>query len=46
MLKKVQLTNDQQLAMLPLVEIDKKPAADVAAAWIKDNASVWKAWIA
>jgi glycine betaine/proline transport system substrate-binding protein len=46
MLKKVKITNEQQLALLPLVEIDKKPAADVAATWIKDNAAVWKAWIA
>lgn len=44
--QKFQLTNDQQLAMLPSVEIDKKPAKDVAAQWIADNESIWKAWFA
>lgn len=42
--QKFQLTNDQQLELLPLVEIDKKDAKDVAAKWIADNESVWKAW--
>ncbi len=42
--QKFQLTNEQQLEMLPSVEIDKKPAKDVAAQWIADNESVWKSW--
>jgi glycine betaine/proline transport system substrate-binding protein len=46
MLEKVQITNEQQLELLPQVEIDQKPAADVAAAWIAANESVWSAWIA
>ena len=46
MLEKVQITNDQQLALLPEVEIDGKSAADVAAAWIAANESVWKSWVA
>ena len=43
-IQKFQLTNDQQLALLPLVEIDKKDAKEVAAKWIADNESIWKAW--
>ena len=43
-LEKFQLTNDDQLGMLPAVEIDKEPAEDVAAQWIKDNKAAWEAW--
>jgi glycine betaine/proline transport system substrate-binding protein len=43
-LEKFQLTNEDQLGMLPAVEIDKEPAEDVAAQWIKDNEATWKAW--
>jgi glycine betaine/proline transport system substrate-binding protein len=46
MFEKVQITNEQQLALLPAVEIDKQPAADVAAKWIADNEAVWSTWIA
>lgn len=46
MLQKVTITNEQQLELLPQVEIDKKPAADVAKAWIAANESVWKPWFA
>jgi glycine betaine/proline transport system substrate-binding protein len=46
MLGKAQITNAQQLELLPQVEIDKKPAADVAAAWIKANSAAWKPWFA
>jgi glycine betaine/proline transport system substrate-binding protein len=45
MLQKVTITNEQQLALLPLVEIDQRPAADVAAEWIAANQAVWKAWV-
>lgn len=43
-LEKFQLTNEDQLSMLPAVEIDKEPAEDVAAQWIKDNEATWKPW--
>lgn len=46
MLEKVQITNDQQLELLPQVEIDGKLADDVAASWIAANEGVWKAWFA
>jgi glycine betaine/proline transport system substrate-binding protein len=39
------LTNDDQLGTLPAVEIDKKPAAEIAAAWIAANEATWKAWL-
>ena len=44
-LSKFTLTNDQQLSMLPAVEIDKRDASEVAAEWITANESVWKAWL-
>jgi glycine betaine/proline transport system substrate-binding protein len=44
-LKKFQLSNDIQLALLPSVEIDKQPAADVAKKWIAENEATWKAWL-
>jgi len=40
------LTNDDQLGMLPAVEIDGEDAADIAAQWIADNEDVWSAWLA
>jgi glycine betaine/proline transport system substrate-binding protein len=39
------ITNEDQLAMLPAVEIDGEEAADVAAEWVADNESVWSAWL-
>jgi glycine betaine/proline transport system substrate-binding protein len=45
-LEKFQLSNDDQLSMLPAVEIDGEDAADVAAQWIADNEDVWSAWLA
>ncbi len=44
--QKVQITIDQQLELLPQVEIDQQPAADVAKAWIAANEAVWSAWFA
>lgn len=44
-LGKFALTNDEQLALLPAVEIDKQDVSDVAAGWIADNEAVWKAWL-
>ena len=46
MVQKVQITIDQQLELLPQVEIDQQPAADVAKAWIAANEAVWSAWFA
>ena len=45
-LKKFSLSTEDQLSMLPTVEIDKKPVADVAAGWITANEATWKAWLA
>ena len=39
------ITTDDQLAMLPAVETDGRPAADVAADWVADNEAVWSAWL-
>lgn len=46
MLEKIQITNEQQLELLPQVEIDQRPAAEVAAEWIAANEAVWSAWLA
>lgn len=42
--EKLTLTNDDQLGMLPAVEIDGEPAADIAAQWIADNEAIWSTW--
>jgi glycine betaine/proline transport system substrate-binding protein len=39
------LTNEDQSSMLPAVEIDGEPAADIAAEWVADNENVWTAWL-
>ena len=39
------ITTEDQLSMLPSVEIDGEDAADVAATWVADNESVWQAWL-
>lgn len=39
------ITNDDQLEMLPAVEIDGDEPADVAAKWVDDHEDAWKAWI-
>lgn len=44
-LEKFQMTNEDQLGMLPDVEIDKKPASEIAAQWIKDNKATWEQWL-
>jgi glycine betaine/proline transport system substrate-binding protein len=46
MFEKVQITNEQQLQLLPTVEIDGQPAAEVAAKWIADNEAIWSTWVA
>jgi glycine betaine/proline transport system substrate-binding protein len=45
-IKKFTLTTEDQLKLLPAVEIDKQPAADIAAQWITENEATWKAWLA
>jgi glycine betaine/proline transport system substrate-binding protein len=45
MFEKVQITNEQQLALLPAVEIDGQPASEVAAKWIADNEATWSTWL-
>jgi glycine betaine/proline transport system substrate-binding protein len=44
-LQKFTITTEDQLSMLPAAEIDGEDTADVAAQWIADNESVWKAWL-
>jgi glycine betaine/proline transport system substrate-binding protein len=39
------MTNDDQLSMLPAVEIDGEPAAEVAAQWVADNEDSWTPWL-
>lgn len=39
------ITTEDQLSMLPAVEIDGEDAADVAANWIAEHEDVWSAWL-
>lgn len=39
------ITTDDQLSMLPAVEIDGRDAAEVAAEWVEENEDVWSAWL-
>ena len=39
------ITTDDQLTMLPPVEIDGDDPADVAAQWVADNESKWRSWL-
>jgi glycine betaine/proline transport system substrate-binding protein len=39
------LTNDDQLSMLPAVEIDGQPADEVAAQWVADHEDTWTPWL-
>lgn len=39
------ITTEDQLGMLPGVEIDGRDAAEVAADWVAANESVWQAWL-
>lgn len=43
-IKKFTLTTDDQLGLLPAVEIDKRAASEVAAEWIANNEATWSAW--
>lgn len=44
-LEKFQLTTEDQLSMLPAVEIDGRDASEVAAEWIENNEDVWSSWL-
>ncbi|NNE94509.1 MAG: ABC transporter substrate-binding protein [Acidimicrobiales bacterium] len=44
-LKAFSLSNEDQLSMLPAMEIDGEDPADVAAEWVDANADKWKAWL-
>ncbi len=44
-LEKFTLTNEDQLSMLPAVEIDGEDASVVAAQWIADHEDVWSTWL-
>lgn len=39
------LTTEDQLSMLPPVEIDGLDPAEVAATWVAENESIWSAWL-
>ena len=42
--KNYKMSTADQLATLPAVEIDGRPAAEVAAEWIAANEAVWSEW--
>lgn len=44
-LENFSLSNDDQLSMLPAFEIDGDDPATIAADWVANNESKWKAWI-
>lgn len=39
------LTNDDQLSMLPAMEIDGDDPSGVAQKWVDENTDTWKAWL-
>ena len=39
-------TNDDQIAMIAGVDVDKKTAEQAARDWVSKNEAVWKAWLA
>jgi glycine betaine/proline transport system substrate-binding protein len=39
------LTNEDQSSMLPAVEIDGEPAAEIAAEWVAAHEDTWTAWL-
>ncbi len=44
-LQKFSLSTEDQLSMLPAVEIDKREVSEVAAEWIAENEAVWSTWL-
>lgn len=45
LLQKFTITTEDQLSMLPPMEIDGEDPAKVAADWVAANESVWSAWL-
>jgi glycine betaine/proline transport system substrate-binding protein len=45
-LEEFTITTEDQLGLLPSVELEGEDASDVAAQWIADNEDVWSAWLA
>lgn len=43
-LQRFTMTNDDQIAMLPAVEIEGEDAADIAATWVEEHEAVWGPW--
>jgi glycine betaine/proline transport system substrate-binding protein len=44
-LKNFNYTNEDQIEMMAMVELDKKSAQEAAQAWIKKNEAKWKVWL-
>lgn len=44
-LSRFSMTNEDQLSLLPAVEIDGEDAADVAAGWVEENEDTWSVWL-
>jgi glycine betaine/proline transport system substrate-binding protein len=44
-LSRFTMTNEDQLSLLPAVEIDGEDAADVAARWVEENEDKWSVWL-
>jgi len=44
-LSRFTMTNEDQLSLLPSVEIDGEDAADVAARWVEENEDTWSVWL-
>ena len=44
-LESFRLTTEDQLSMLPAVELEGRDPAEVAAEWIEANESTWRAWL-
>lgn len=43
-IKNFVLSTDEQLALLPAIEIDKRDITEVAAEWIANNEAIWSVW--
>ena len=44
-LRSFKYTNEDQIMMLGLVEIQGKTVEEAARTWIEQNENVWRAWI-
>jgi ABC-type proline/glycine betaine transport system substrate-binding protein len=45
LLEALQITKEDQLEMLPAVEIDSDDPAAVAAKWVADHGDTWQSWL-